>query len=373
MKNFSFKKFVENKDLNEVGQHVFPDQDTVKKYGNVYADGDLSVFEVSDIIGSEMINVALSEKLQYELYSLAKSEVYADTKGKSYNPRYPKSDTIEKYLGQMLRVAGKIIMDYHDKVKKISFQPVFYFLKDLKDPRYEASKLNNYFKNNSSLDTKPTGSFSNLRPDGELDQNPQTVKAPLLYTTLDKGLQTVVREANKKIPNLTLEKHDFNVFILEKPSNTTYGSNDTRHYDMALKTDKETNSQFASGRRQMNKILLKSQTWRTPEYLQKLDNAINKVNGMEKNGSITSAEAASIIKTLYDYKSISKNYDPNEESKEYRGNDSQSYTSVGHKEKLDKLMNRINDLDKQQAPAQQAPAQQAPAKKSIFGSLFGGK
>ena len=68
-------------------------------------------------------------------------------------------------------------------------------------------------------------------------------------------------------------------------------------------------------------------------------------------------------KTLYDYKSISKNYDPNEESKEYRGNDSQSYTSVGHKEKLDKLMNRINDLDKQQAPA----------KKGIFGRLFGGK
>ena len=81
---YSFKKFVENKDLNEVGQHVFPDQDTVKKYGNVYADGDLSVFEVSDIIGSEMINVALSEKLQYELYNAAKSEAYADTKGKSY-------------------------------------------------------------------------------------------------------------------------------------------------------------------------------------------------------------------------------------------------------------------------------------------------
>lgn len=359
---YSFKKFVENKDLNEVGQHVFPDQDTVKKHGNVYADGDLSVFEVSDIIGSEMINVALSEKLQYELYSAAKSEAYADTKGKSYNRNYAKSDTIEKYLGQMLRVAGKIIMDYHDKVKKISFQPVFYFLKDPKDPN-GASKLNNYFKNNSSLDTKPRGSFSNLRPDGELDQNPQTVKAPLLYTTLDKGLQTVVREANKKIPNLTLEKHDFNVFILEEPSNTTYGSNDTRHYDMALKTDKETNSQSASGRRQMNKILLQRQTWRTPEYLQKLDNAINKVNGMEKNGSITSTEAASIIKTLYDYKSISKNYDPNEESKEYTGNDSHRYTSVGHKETLDKLMNRINDLDKQQAPA----------KKGIFGSLFGGK
>jgi hypothetical protein len=364
MKNFSFKQFVENKDLNEVGQHVFPDQDTVKKYGNVYTDGDDSVFEVSDIIGSEMINVALHDKLQYELYGDANSERYDDTKGKSYKVNYPpeQDDKVKKYLGQMLRVAGKIIMDYHDKVKKISFQPVFYFLKDPKDPT-GASKLNNYFKNNNSLDTKPTGSFSNLRPDGELDQNPKTRKVPLLYTTLDKGLQTVVREANKKIPNLTLEKHDFNVFILEKPSNTTYGSNDTRHYDMALKTDKETNSQSASRRRQMNKILLQGQTWRTPEYLQKLDNAINKVNSMEKNGSITSAEAASIIKTLYDYKSISKNYDPNEESKEYRGNDTQLYTSVGHKEKLDKLMNRINDLDKQQAPA----------KKGIFGRLFGGK
>ena len=27
MKNYSFKQFVENKDLNEVGQHVFPDKE----------------------------------------------------------------------------------------------------------------------------------------------------------------------------------------------------------------------------------------------------------------------------------------------------------------------------------------------------------
>lgn len=269
MKNFSFKQFVENKDLNEVGQHVFPDDkndpiykkpfhnSTVKKVEDGgYADtenkfsSDMPVFKIKSIKNG--IEVELGGMIKSRLLTSSGADQNADPRtgtgmlgrggqtfdwqndkkggfykglGKShissmddslYNPDSD-GQHIDIILKSMMKVAAQIIIDSHQYNRIISFKPVFDWLQN---PRK--------------------------------DRDVQT-RIALMYTTLDKGLKMIIREASNKIntgdKKYTLEKVGHDIHISSgSPLDLPLDKN-TDDYDKAIAGDKETNARFAAIRR----------------------------------------------------------------------------------------------------------------------------
>jgi hypothetical protein len=269
MKNFSFKQFIENKDLNEVGQHVFPDDkndpaykkpfhnSTVKQVEDGgYADtenkfsGDMPVFKIKSIKNGIEVELGGMIKSRLLLASDAghntdprtgegmyKSggqtyDVQNDKKGSFYkgfgkshissmdDSLYnPDSDGkhIDIILKSMMKVAAQIIIDSHQYNRIISFKPVFDWLQ-------------------------------NPRPDRDVQ-----TRIALMYTTLDKGLKMIIREASNKIntgdKKYTLEKVGHDIHISSGSPLDLRLDKNTDDYDKAIAGDKETNARFASIRR----------------------------------------------------------------------------------------------------------------------------
>jgi hypothetical protein len=269
MNNFSFKQFIENKDLNEVGQHVFPDDkndpaykkpfhnSTVKQVEDGgYADtenkfsGDMPVFKIKSIKNGIEVELGGMIKSRLLLASDAghntdprtgegmyKSggqtyDVQNDKKGSFYkgfgkshissmdDSLYnPDSDGkhIDIILKSMMKVAAQIIIDSHQYNRIISFKPVFDWLQ-------------------------------NPRPDRDVQ-----TRIALMYTTLDKGLKMIIREASNKIntgdKKYTLEKVGHDIHISSGSPLDLRLDKNTDDYDKAIAGDKETNARFASIRR----------------------------------------------------------------------------------------------------------------------------
>ena len=274
MENFSFKQFVKNKDLNEVGQHVFPDDkndpaynkpfhnSTVKKVEDGgYADtenkfsSDMPVLKIKSIKNG--IEVELGGMIKSRLLEFSGAGHNTDprtgtgmqgTGGQTFDFQNDKKGGFYKGLGKshissmddslhnsqsaggyidiilksMMKVAAQIIIDNHQYNRIISFKPVFDWLQN---PRKD-------------------------RPDVE-------TRIALMYTTLDKGLQMIIREASKKInagkqnwdKKYTLEKVGHDIQISSgSPLDLPFDKN-TDDYDKAIAGDRETNARFALARR----------------------------------------------------------------------------------------------------------------------------
>jgi hypothetical protein len=102
MNNFSFKQFIKNKDLNEVGQHVFPDKDHIDPK---FKDNSNEVFNISN--DGNVINVKFTEFFEYKITRSIR-EINDDSEQQKNFIRLP-------MMKQMLAAAGKIIVDNHDK------------------------------------------------------------------------------------------------------------------------------------------------------------------------------------------------------------------------------------------------------------------
>ena len=285
MNNFSFKQFIENKDLNEVGQHVFPDDkndpaykkpfhnSTVKQVEDGgYADtenkfdGNMPVLKVKNIkngievelggmiksrlltssgaghntdprTGQGMNQAAQDFGYKYDKPKETKwpnnSDVTGFYKGigkqgasnrfdSLHNPKPQETNyTTDIILKSMMKVAAQIIIDNHQYSRIISFKPVFDWLQN---PRKD-------------------------RPEFE-------TRIALMYTTLDKGLKMIIREASKKInagkqnwdKKYTLEKVGHDIQISSgSPLDLPLDKN-TDDYDKAIVGDKETNIRLAQRR-----------------------------------------------------------------------------------------------------------------------------
>jgi hypothetical protein len=281
MNNFSFKQFVENKDLNEVGQHVFPDDkndptynkpfhnSTVKQVEDGgYADtenkfsSDMPVFKIKSIKNG--IEVELGGMIKSRLLTVSGAGHNTDPRtgqgmnqgGQSFDYKYDKPKetiwpnhpditgfykgigkdgasnrfdslhnpkpqetnySIDIILKSMMKVAAQIIIDNHQYNRIISFKPVFDWLQN---PRKD-------------------------RPEFE-------TRIALMYTTLDKGLKMIIREASKKIntgnKKYTLEKVGHDIQISSgSPLDLPLDKN-TDDYDKAIAGDKETNIRLAKRR-----------------------------------------------------------------------------------------------------------------------------
>ena len=269
MKNFSFKQFIENKDLNEVGQHVFPDKDndpaykkpfhnsTVKQVEDGgYADtenkfsSDMPVFKIKSIKNG--IEVELGGMIKSRLLLASDAGHNTDPRtgegmnqsgGQTYDVKNDKKGSFYKGFGKshissmddslynpdsdgkhidiilksMMKVAAQIIIDSHQYNRIISFKPVFDWLQ-------------------------------NPRPDRDVQ-----TRIALMYTTLDKGLKMIIREASNKIntgdKKYTLEKVGHDIHISSRSPLDLPLNKNTDDYDKAIAGDKETNARFAAIRR----------------------------------------------------------------------------------------------------------------------------
>jgi hypothetical protein len=90
-------------------------------------------------------------------------------------------------------------------------------------------------------------------------------------------------------------------------------------------------------------------SWLTPEFVQKINDSIEKVHKLFRNNVITTGEHQDMVRDLLQWRSKIYSRDPNQ----------------GRKKEFDDLMNHINSFP--------APTKQAPAKKGWLGKLFGGK
>lgn len=269
MNNFSFKQFVENKDLNEVGQHVFPNDQNDSTYNKPfhnstvkqvedggYADtenkfsSDMPVFKIKSVKNGIEVEFGGMIKSRLLLASdaghntdprtgegmnkgvqtfdwqndkkggfhkgLGKS-IYSSM-GDSLHNSKPDNTEIDSILKSMMKVAAQIIIDSHQYSRIISFKPVFDWLQN---PRTD-------------------------RPDVQ-------TRIALMYTTLDKGLKMIIREASNKIntgdKKYTLEKVGYDIHIMPTGNNLNIPlDKNTGAYDAAIAGDKQTNIRFAKRR-----------------------------------------------------------------------------------------------------------------------------
>jgi len=351
MKNFSFKKFVKNKDLNEVGQYVFPDKDHIDPK---FKDNSNEVFNISN--DGNVINVKFTEFFEYKITRSIR-ELNDDSEQQKNFIRLP-------MMKQMLAAAGKIIVDHHDKTKIISFKPVFDYLQD---PDYEKDK--------KDADLQKTRQFLQKQDDdriahhayfNKLDLTQPSMdysgygsrskyKSPIIYTMLDKGFKTVIREASKKINEgknksnmYTLEKSGHDIHISKgNQKSSTKGNTDA--YDAAVNDQEKSNQDRRSKDAKMYSKYGSEKSWLTPEFVQKINDSIEKVHKLFRNNVITTGEHQDMVRDLLFWRSKVYSRDPNQ----------------GRKKEFDDLMNHINSFP--------SPAKQAPAKKGWLGKLFGGK
>lgn len=229
--NYSFKKYVENKDLNEVGQHVFPDQEgefpdrdkmhwlspednleligmyghgsdkfafgsAVEKNGKWYdknnklGGSSTPIFEITYFDNKNGIYVDFTNEMKSQLaYNL----------GRHKNVRDGQINDFKKsVLKSMINLAGAIITKHSQQQMKsnkgygipeqiVSFEPIFDFLSDEKE-------LKNRSRNQD-----------------------QDIKIGLPITLFDKGLKLVALEVENKI-NSTMKQSSWKDEI-SKPRN----------------------------------------------------------------------------------------------------------------------------------------------------------
>lgn len=218
MKNYSFKQFVENKDLNEVGQHVFPDKegefperDKIRNPSNKgYLSPEKDLKQIGmDAYGSDMFAFGSAveksgkwydknNKLGLEGTPIFEITYFGDKNGiyvhftnemksqLAYNLSNHKNsrsgdmnDLKNATLKSMINLAGAIItkhsqqhMEYGIPEQIVSFEPIFDFLSDEKE-------LKNFSK------------YQN-----------QDIKISLPITLFDKGLKLVALEVENKINSI---------------------------------------------------------------------------------------------------------------------------------------------------------------------------
>ena len=218
MNNFSFKQFVENKDLNEVGQYVFPDKEgefperdkTRNPSNKPYLSPEKDLRRTGDFAyGSDMFAFGSAVEKDGKWYdknnklggsgtAIFEITYFGDKNGiyvhftdnmksqLAHNLSHHKNvrdghmdDLTSTTLKSMINLAGAIItkhsqqyMEYGIPEQIVSFEPIFDFLSDEK-------KLKNFSK------------YQN-----------QDIKIALPITLFDKGLKLVALEVENKINSI---------------------------------------------------------------------------------------------------------------------------------------------------------------------------
>lgn len=420
MKNFSFKKFVKNKDLNEVGQHVFPDkegefperdklthmspEDHLKQIGMDAYGSDMFAFgsavEKSGKWYDKNNKLGLKGTPIFEItYFDNKNGIYVNFTNEmksqlAYNLSHHKNvrdgrmdDLTSTTLKSMINLAGAIITKHSQQHMEsrdgygipeqiVSFEPIFDFLSDEKE-------LKKFSKN----------------------QN-QDIKIALPITLFDKGLKLVALEVENKInstmkssfskneprnqraldrvirksgPNIIITSNTGSMGNKIDPSRQTLKPSNDKH---SLLMDKEReatkerrgrHSAFISTDDKPNKMY----SWKTHEYLADVDELKKKAIAAKDNNVPFQYSGqdlkASYMFLLQDLKTL-RNEGPKAYLQTTGPNTTGRHKTDNAYNDMKKLIDSLEEKQKPISLPEPMSSKQEPKKeKGWLGKLFGGK